>query len=524
MIQMLVYSDASALGVVLVEPVTCLDPARAGTTEYSIVTDYGIGAASTSNCEQTVGASNGDHTFTLTNTTTNETYTISTPTNSLGSEIYLAVVPVGVYTLTDELGNTTDPFTVGTSTAISGFTIVVAKYFVGNDAFTPVPTDVPGNEQGVDFTLIPFLCQTASPDKVGGEYLIFHTIFQSQGAAAAGTTVPNQTCAPGEIRSFQFEAIPLGGGTAIPIPICQSCGPTSAYGFPFGNGIASGYYTIHEITTNTSSEPVYLSSDYTSGLFLWSDLLPTPTATATLTPTETPTATATSVSTETPTATSTSVPTETPTATSTSVPTATATSTTAPTATATATSTTAPTATAVVTGANITLVTSDGGAIPDNGQICIGDTCQSTGTPAGSASVSAAAVSGSTYSFTGLAAGTYPVTVTGVAPYADFTGTITITAGEITNQTITLSLIPVTATAAPTNTAQASPVVSPTTAPGQPTATSAPAKPGPTVAVKSLPNTGQGSSGGTTSFALLFFSLASLLLVVVAIGTRRRRA
>jgi len=264
----------------------------------------------------------------------------------------------------------------------------------------------------------------------------------------------------------------------------------------------------------------------------------TPTATATDAPTETPTATATDVPTETPTATATDLPTETPTdvPTATTEPSATATTSPEPTITATteATATTTPDPTATEPSAGsaiVTLLSDDGGTIPDGAIICIRDICQT----AGGDPISAAAVSATTLTFTDLAPGEAVITVTNAAPYADTSGTVTIPEHGDVTVTITLDV-------AAEPTATATDIVDPTaTAPGAATpiatTTVEPTSPAPTSpptsssnggsgassapAVTTLPNTGAGTTSSTTSLAALLGG-AVVILLAAAVGWRRR--
>ncbi|HEU0164398.1 MAG TPA: hypothetical protein VFQ54_05085, partial [Thermomicrobiales bacterium] len=166
---------------------------------------------------------------------------------------------------------------------------------------------------------------------------------------------------------------------------------------------------------------------------------PTPTTTPTLEPTETattaPTVEPSATTTATIESTATSIATTTPTVGATETPGTVSPTTSAsvtPTMEMTAEPTTEPTGTG---SAAVTLSSSDGGAIPDDAIVCVGDACQSVGSGA-----SAAAVSGTTLSFDALAPGTYPVTVTGAAPYADATASVTIVAGSTSEVAITLQL------------------------------------------------------------------------------------
>jgi LPXTG-motif cell wall-anchored protein len=160
----------------------------------------------------------------------------------------------------------------------------------------------------------------------------------------------------------------------------------------------------------------------------------TPTATATNTPTETATATNTATNTPTETATATVTNTATDTPTNTIVSTATEIP---PTATDTPTSTvTGVPATSTIVAqpgtAVVTVVTSSGSPIPDDTVVCLSAQCQSLDDIA-----AAAAPSGTSVTFGGLAPGTYPLTgfVGAGQVYAD---TIAIVSGETTAVTITL--------------------------------------------------------------------------------------
>jgi hypothetical protein len=175
----------------------------------------------------------------------------------------------------------------------------------------------------------------------------------------------------------------------------------------------------------------------------------TPTQTPTNTPTETPTQTPTNTPTETPTETPTNTPTETPTEMATNTPTQTPTES----ATATSTATVSPPAQATnsptvestpiqnsptvgaTTGiAAITVVSSDGGPLPDGIVVCLGDRCQVPGAD----EVSVAAVpSGSTATFTDVAPGSYAVTVVGGTAQL-FAGGINVAAGVVSSLTVTI--------------------------------------------------------------------------------------
>jgi hypothetical protein len=168
----------------------------------------------------------------------------------------------------------------------------------------------------------------------------------------------------------------------------------------------------------------------------------------------------------------------------------------------------------------VTLVTSDGGDVPDTTQICVGDVCHTVG-----ASVSSAAVSPTTLTFTDLAPGTYPVTVTNDAPYADAASTVTVTAGETAQITITLEAV-VAPTTVATQPGNATPVTTVTVAPTQGSGGSAeiptsppangggggvvpsnPAAPTGGTTVKALPNTGAGHDDSSSSMLFLLFAM-----------------
>jgi hypothetical protein len=170
----------------------------------------------------------------------------------------------------------------------------------------------------------------------------------------------------------------------------------------------------------------------------------------------------------------------------------------------------------------VTLITSDGGDVPDNTQVCVGTVCQTVG-----AGASAAAVSPTTLTFSDLATGTYLVTVTNDPPYTDAASTVTVTAGETASVTITLdpSAVAPTATlpgnATPVTTVTVVPTqgtggggVVPTTAPssGGGVTPSRPSGSSGGTTVKALPNTGAGDQGGSST------SLVMLLLAMLAVA------
>jgi len=316
-------------------------------------------------------------------------------------------------------------------------------------------------------------------------------------------------------------------------------------------------YTTATNLGGTVTSASALIDDSWSGTFalIEGPCAPTPTATATLeptataTPTETPEPTVTSTPTETPEPTVTSTPTETPEPTATSEPSATVTTTAEPSATATS----EPTATEpTIGGAVIFLVTSDGGDVPDDATVCVADVCLSPGDVTGG-SVGAAAVSGVAVPFDGLAAGTYPVSVTNAAPYGDATGSVTVPEAGYGEVTITLAIaqetlvpteIPTDVPTEPvaTEPGAATPIATTTTEPTAPSPTEPGPGPAPTdpptnggggggasaggggssaPAVTSLPKTGSGETGSSTPIATLL-GAAILVLFAAGLGWRRR--
>jgi len=139
------------------------------------------------------------------------------------------------------------------------------------------------------------------------------------------------------------------------------------------------------------------------------------------------------------------------------------------TATATATiavtreATVAPTAAPIDLGDTaLTIETVDGPRASelDEGQACIGDVCLTIGS-----TVRAASTSSQTLLFSGFLPGTYLIAVTGVTPYADAIGGVTVEAGETAEVTITLVLAETPET--PPGPGAATPVVDETTVPGE---------------------------------------------------------
>jgi hypothetical protein len=186
----------------------------------------------------------------------------------------------------------------------------------------------------------------------------------------------------------------------------------------------------------------------------------------------------------------------------------------------------------------LTITTEDGGAIPTGASITVG----SETVVASGAEVSGAdTASGTTFTFSNLAPGTQPIQVTNAAPYADFTGSVVVTAGQASASSIELILAAApgeTPTATPTLEASPSPSPSPSVTPGTghvgpgnpdaaPTATAtAAAGDGtqgeqPAGGVTQLPSTGQGSTS-SGSIATLLMLAAVALLAAGALAARKR--
>jgi hypothetical protein len=189
---------------------------------------------------------------------------------------------------------------------------------------------------------------------------------------------------------------------------------------------------------------------------------------------------------------------------------------------------------------NLTVQTVDGGSIPSGTIITIGGVSYVV-PAAASASVGAADLTnGTVIPFADVAAGQQPVAVTNADPYDDYNGTVDVVAGSTIDDTIVLQLAaattptppitPVpTATTAPgvTATTTTVPGTTPTVGQATPVATStviaAPTKPGGGVAVKSLPNTGQGAVTIGDGWELLtLLAAAFTLLAATAFAIRNR--
>ncbi|MGB3307634.1 MAG: hypothetical protein WBA63_15720 [Thermomicrobiales bacterium] len=178
---------------------------------------------------------------------------------------------------------------------------------------------------------------------------------------------------------------------------------------------------------------------------------------------------------------------------------------------------------------NLTVTTSDGGAIPTGTIITIGGVSYVV---SDLGEVSAAdAASGTVFVFTDVPAGMQPITVTNAAPYADATGEVEVEAGSTVDAAIVLQR-----TVEPSPTVTPSPTVSPTSAPAEPTATAQPTqapaqptavphKPGGKSTISALPNTGQGTATQDGMNTALLALAAALLLAGVAgiVGVRTRR-
>ena len=259
-------------------------------------------------------------------------------------------------------------------------------------------------------------------------------------------------------------------------------------------------------TTTSSPENVTLTLQTARAIRTYFDnitascsLPATPTSTPTETPTATATSTPTATATDVPTATAsaTGIPSKTPTETATDIPTETATAASAESPTATSESTVAPTIVvetpdpSTTSGSTaITLITSDGDAVPDNALVCIGAQCRRV-----SDQIAAAAATGTTLTFSDLAADTYVVIVTDAAPYDDLSQEVSIGAGETVTLQLTLQRTSAPDAATPITTE----VPVPTTAPSDPVATTVPTAPAPNPSTDSGPSPTPGSSGTTGS-------------------------
>jgi LPXTG-motif cell wall-anchored protein len=441
-----------------------------------------------------------------------------------------------------QAGTCTFTFTVATSHAssatyspglfanASGIESARADLIVIEPA-TFTPTDTPTAVPTTTVTTTPSLADTMAFDQPS-------YVFPENGDVTVTFTVTINT--PNGIPLENLSVYSLMAVTNVELlSITPSGGVTCALPTSFGSGVngtisATGpgsCTAIVRISLNTSFPPgtVFQVIGYEDDLgTVQSDLVVTAlTPTPSETPTTEPTDTATTVPTSTPTATT--APTEVPTSisTATSAPsTATVSPPTATTVPTEISSTVASTQAPIVTGSvSLTLTTADGGDVPDSTQVCVGSVCQTVG-----ASVSSAAVSPTTLTFTNLDPGTYAVTVTNDAPYANAASTVTVTAGETAQITITLEAVaaPTTVVTEPGN---ATPITSVTIVPTQGSGggggvvpTSPPTSGGggvtpsrPNAAtggttVKALPNTGSGQGGSSTS-------LIMLLLAMLAVGT-----
>jgi hypothetical protein len=112
----------------------------------------------------------------------------------------------------------------------------------------------------------------------------------------------------------------------------------------------------------------------------------------------------------------------------------------------------------------VTISTADGGDIPSSAEICVGDVCTTISEIEASGLTAADLPSGSEVVLVGIPIGTQRVSVTGAAPYLDYSGSVGIIAGQSIPFAIVLQPVD-----DPTPTA--------TNAPATPTATSEPGDP-----------------------------------------------
>jgi len=224
-----------------------------------------------------------------------------------------------------------------------------------------------------------------------------------------------------------------------------------------------------------------------------------------------------------------------------------ATDTPAPTVTVTEIPAETPSPTEIATGdLRLSLITEDGGILPDTTRICVDTQCQSpngdalaNGARTGLAFIAAAPTE---IVFAGLAVGEHVVTITNAAPYADQTFTVTVDAGTITDTTHQIALAEDAATVGPTATAPAAAtpiatqpdVPAPTLTPTEPVvsvpdgdgtagggAASAGSSGGRAAVVTSLPKTGIGAESTSWSLALLV-GAGLFVLAAGMVGSRRR--
>jgi MYXO-CTERM domain-containing protein len=172
-------------------------------------------------------------------------------------------------------------------------------------------------------------------------------------------------------------------------------------------------------------------------------------------------------------------------------------------------------------GVTISLTTSDGGPVPADALVCVGDICATAG-----AGISAAAAdAGTTVTLAAIPAGTHPLTVTHAAPYADVASEVTIVPGETVTASIVLQrIIEPTATR---GSGAATPIATgvptqPGGGPSQPTGPSAPvAGSAGGVAVKALPNTGSGQDSSVPGVSIMLAAVVILMLAGAAAWRRR---
>jgi len=511
----------AAVGNFSLVALTCLDPERAGTSEFVAIDSVNISpadASTTNECGVTLDPESPP--VTLTNLDNGVTYTIET---QYGPLIY-NVIP-GTYQLTTGDGVTSEPFEIPAASSITSVIGFVLQMFVGEGQFPIVENDV--------FLIVqPYFCTTTDQD-ARNTFIVVPEV----AAVSADTAVAN--CTSGVATPLNFELVPADA--------VQATAPVTSYPFTltssgmyevgFEQSIPSGDYVIRETTTDTTSE-ILTFGGWSSAFYLMMDVIPpTATPTATAAATSTPTATSTTAST----ATATATPDASVTATATVTPEVT--ETVAPTGTSTPseTATTSPEATAVTTGnVNATIYTIDGNTFPDDAIILLTSPNGEEFTPGGFGLAStgairafvAAAASGSVVSFTEIPAGDYVLTVTNASPYVDYMQEVTVTAGETLELAITLqteassptATVPGAATPIATGTVPPTTVSTETPAAGAPT-TAAPAQPsGSGVAVTTLPKTGQGANtqGGELSL-LLLLGAAMLTVLGAGLGLARRR-
>ena len=418
------------------------------------------------------------------------------------SALVAAFVPVGTtYTLSAQvISGSFPPVVLDASASIEVVEPPVPTFVVGASTIGPSPGETitiqviatyAGSFQGsivgvfpVGTTLVP-----GSPTISCNPSCAFPIVPNVSSAAVGGDFLPHpdRTQATTTITlTFQITIEPdLAPGTTLSIngsgsiPGHQSLGSDSVLLTVTASPVPTN------TPTSTPTETPVPTATSTATSTPTETPVPTATSTATLTPTDSPTETP--VHTATSTATSTDVPTETPADTATSTATVIVIG---PTATGTLVVPTSTQATGTV-GAQITVFTSDGGEVPDASILCVGDVCQTIGSRFGASAESGVSL------FFAVAPGTYAVTATNASPYADASGSVTVSADGTSPLSLTLAR-QVTGTQP-----AASPVA--TTPGGDPL-------PPP---VTQLPSTG---SGGMTSPAGYAMLLGAILLVAIAVS------